>query len=138
MCEPTALLPTGDIIQTHAKPAGHGYYANFDPHAVRVAKQNARKNRVDGRLKIFRGDLTKMPRKPARQYDLVCANLISDLLVAERRRIVNRFKPGGTLVLAGILAAEFDQVESAFADAKLKLRSSRAENEWRSGAFCFF
>src|SRR5437879_6227983 len=29
------LLPTGDIIQTHAKP-GFGYYANFDPHAVRL------------------------------------------------------------------------------------------------------
>ncbi len=30
------LLPTGDIIRTHAKPPGHGYYANFDPHAVRL------------------------------------------------------------------------------------------------------
>jgi len=30
------LLPTGDIIQTHAKPAGYGYYANFDPHAVHL------------------------------------------------------------------------------------------------------
>src|SRR5947208_11802927 len=30
------LLPTGDIIQTHAKPRGHGYYADFDPHAVRL------------------------------------------------------------------------------------------------------
>ena len=30
------LLPTGDIIQTHAKPPGKGYYANFDPHAIRL------------------------------------------------------------------------------------------------------
>jgi uncharacterized repeat protein (TIGR01451 family) len=30
------LLPTGDIIQTHAKPIGPGYYANFDPHAARL------------------------------------------------------------------------------------------------------
>src|ERR1700738_4553350 len=30
------LWPTGDIIQTHAKPPGVGYYANFDPHAVRL------------------------------------------------------------------------------------------------------
>ena len=27
--------PTGDIIHTHAKPPGPGYYANFDPHAIR-------------------------------------------------------------------------------------------------------
>jgi uncharacterized repeat protein (TIGR01451 family) len=30
------LLPTGDIIRTHAKPPGPSYYANFDPHAVRL------------------------------------------------------------------------------------------------------
>ena len=27
---------TGDIIQTHAKPVGHSYYANFDPHAIKL------------------------------------------------------------------------------------------------------
>jgi ribosomal protein L11 methyltransferase len=110
---------------------------DFDPESVRVAKENLRKNRVADRVKLSRGDVTKMPLEPARQFDLVCANLISDLLIAERRRIMNRLKPGGTLVLAGILAAEFAEVEQAFADMQLKLHSSRVENEWCSGAFCF-
>jgi uncharacterized repeat protein (TIGR01451 family) len=30
------LLPTGDIIRTHAKPIGPGYYADFDPHACQI------------------------------------------------------------------------------------------------------
>jgi uncharacterized repeat protein (TIGR01451 family) len=30
------LLPTEDIIRTHAKPPGTAYYANFDPNAVRL------------------------------------------------------------------------------------------------------
>jgi uncharacterized repeat protein (TIGR01451 family) len=30
------LLPTGDIIRTHAKPPGLGYYSNFDKHACRI------------------------------------------------------------------------------------------------------
>jgi hypothetical protein len=30
------LVPTDDIIRTHAKPKGPSYYANFDPHAVRL------------------------------------------------------------------------------------------------------
>jgi ribosomal protein L11 methyltransferase len=110
---------------------------DFDPDSVRVAKANLRKNRVTDKVKLSRGDVTKLPLKPTRQFDLVCANLISNLLIAERRRIVNRVKRGGTLVLAGILAAEFTEVERAFADAKLKLTASRVENEWCSGAFCF-
>jgi len=110
---------------------------DFDPESVRVAKENARKNRVDTKLKPTRGDVTKLPLKPARQYDLVCANLISNLLIAEKRRIVNRLKPDGTLVLAGILAVEFGEVERAFAELKLKLVAKRVENEWCSGSFCF-
>jgi uncharacterized repeat protein (TIGR01451 family) len=27
-------LPAGDVVRTHAKPIGPGYYANFDPHAI--------------------------------------------------------------------------------------------------------
>ena len=110
---------------------------DFDPEAVRVAKENTRKNRVDLKIKLTRGDVTKLPMKPARQYDLVCANLISNLLIAERRRIVNRLKPGGTLVLAGILAVEFGEVQAAFEKLGLKLAAKRVENEWCSGAFCF-
>jgi len=110
---------------------------DFDPESVRVAKENARKNRVDTKLKPTRGDVTKLPLKPARQYDLVCANLISNLLIAEKQRIVNRLKPDGTLVLAEILAVEFGEVEQAFAKLKLKLVAKRVENEWCSGSFCF-
>ena len=110
---------------------------DFDPESVRVAKENTRKNRVDAKIKLTRGDVTKLPLKPARQYDLVCANLISNLLVAEKKRIVNRLKPSGTLVLAGILAVEFDEVQVAFEKFGLKLVAKRAENEWCSGSFCF-
>jgi uncharacterized repeat protein (TIGR01451 family) len=30
------LLPTQDIIRTHAKPPGFSYFSNFDPHACRL------------------------------------------------------------------------------------------------------
>ncbi len=110
---------------------------DFDPESVRVAKENARKNKVDSKLKPTRGDVTKLPLKPAQQYDLVCANLISNLLIAEKHRIVSRLKPSGTLVLAGILAVEFGEVERAFVELKLKLVAKRVENEWCSGSFCF-
>lgn len=110
---------------------------DFDPECVRVGRENARKNHVDTKLTLTRGDVTKLPLKPARQYDLVCANLISNLLMAEKRRIVNRVKPDGTLVLAGILTKEFPEVERIFTGLKMKLVASRVENEWCSGSFCW-
>ena len=110
---------------------------DFDPEAVRVARENARKNGVETQVRPVRGDITRLPLKSARQFDLVCANLISNLLMAEKRRIVNRLKSDGTLVLAGILAAEFPEVARTFTGVKMKLISKRVENEWCSGSFCF-
>ena len=37
---------------------------DFDPEAVRVARANARVNRVRQKLKIRRGDVTKLPIRP--------------------------------------------------------------------------
>ena len=31
-----SLLPASDIVRTHAKPPGHGYFTNFDPHACKL------------------------------------------------------------------------------------------------------
>jgi ribosomal protein L11 methyltransferase len=110
---------------------------DFDPEAVRVARANAQVNQVQGKLKISRDDVTKLPLRPARKYDLVCANLISNLLIAERRRIVAQLHRGGTLVLAGILRSEFPQVQKAFEDLGLQLFRCKIEKEWRSGSFSF-
>lgn len=111
---------------------------DFDPEAVRIARANARANRVQQKLKILYGDVTRLPACPrrARQgFDLVCANLVSNLLIAERRRIAAQLKCSGTLVLSGILKSEFGQVQKAYEDLGLKLVSSRREREWRSGSF---
>lgn len=108
---------------------------DFDPEAVRVARVNARVNQVDGKIKLTPGDATQMPLRPPQKFDLICANLMANLLIAERRRIVAPLKRGGTLVLAGILKSEFSQVQTAFEALGLKLTAAKNEKEWRSGAF---
>jgi ribosomal protein L11 methyltransferase len=106
---------------------------DFDPEAVRIAKTNAKDNGV--RIRMRRDDVTQLARKPVKRFDLICANLISNLLIAERKKIVARLAPGGVLVLAGILQSEFALVQKAFQHMGLRLISSRGEKEWRSGAF---
>lgn len=108
---------------------------DFDPEAVRIARENGRKNGVSHKINIQRQDVTKMTHCSNTEYDLVCANLISTLLVEERQRIVSRLKEGGRLVLAGILKREFASVQRAYEDAGLRLAASRIEKEWRSGVF---
>jgi hypothetical protein len=61
--------------------------------------------------------------------------LLANLLIAERDRILARLKPGGALVVAGILKSEFGEVATAYQTAGMKLVASGAKKEWRSGAF---
>lgn len=110
---------------------------DFDPEAVRVARGNAKSNGVLKKIKPVRGDVRKLSARPDEKFDLVCANLISNLLIAERRTIAAQLKPCGILVLAGILKPEFPEVQKEFESLGLKLISSRSEREWRSGAFGF-
>jgi ribosomal protein L11 methyltransferase len=108
---------------------------DYDPEAVRVAKENAAKNKVADKLKLKQADLTKLPAKSRQRYDIVCANLIYDLLVAEAAKISAHVQPDGLLVLAGILETQFALVESTFAQHGWKLVASKVEKEWRSGSF---
>ena len=110
---------------------------DFDPEAVRVARANARDNAVTRQIQLRQQDLTRGPVASTVQYDVVCANLIYDLLLAEQKRILARLKPGGVLVLAGILATQFPLVQAAYVRAGMKLVASCHEKEWQSGAFIF-
>ena len=47
------FLPNGGIYQTHAKPPGKGYYANFDPYACRVEVRPKNISQQVGGLQIF-------------------------------------------------------------------------------------
>ena len=108
---------------------------DFDPMAVKIAKKNCRSNHVEEIARITRKDLVTLPMRANRTYEVICANLISDLLISEWSKILERLAPNGTLILAGILATEFEKVRAVYEAAGLRLVKSKTEREWRSGAF---
>jgi ribosomal protein L11 methyltransferase len=79
---------------------------DFDADCVRVANENTELNGVAAVLIVTHDDITQVPKKPKQRYSVVCANLIYDLLIAERDRLLARVAPGGSLVLAGILETQ--------------------------------
>ena len=138
--KPCALLDMGTgsgILAISAMKLGYApvHAFDFDPQCVRVAKANAGTNRVEKKIRITSADLTRLPRRSARRYNVVCANLLANLLIAERDRILARVKPDGVLVVAGILKREFQEVQTAFEAVGWRLVASKAEQEWRSGTF---
>ena len=86
---------------------GHDY----DPHAVRTAKENVLINDASP-LPIRKTDVLKWT--PPRTWDVVAANLFSQVLISAADTIANAVRPGGDLLLSGILLIQEAEVVEAF------------------------
>jgi len=107
---------------------------DFDPEAVGIASANAKRNRVSDKIHFFERDVTKFS-PTGRKYSVICANLISNLLISARERILARLAPDGVVIIAGILRTDFHTVQRVYEEAGLRLVASRGKKEWRSGSF---
>jgi ribosomal protein L11 methyltransferase len=122
------------ILAIAAAKLGYQRVEGFDcdPEAVRIAERNMRQNRLAGKMCLRQVDLIRLPVRTIRRFDVVCANLIFDLLVSARPRVLARVKPGGRLILAGILSSQFSLVRRAYEREGWRLIAQAMENEWKS------
>ena len=108
---------------------------DFDSEAIRVARANAKRNRVTAHLDPKVDDVTKLSPRARVKYDVVCANLYYDLLTANAHRLIARVKPEGVLVMAGILETQFAEVKAAAEGQGMVLKKTTRQGEWQSGTF---
>ncbi|HWL52760.1 MAG TPA: 50S ribosomal protein L11 methyltransferase [Chthoniobacteraceae bacterium] len=91
--------------------ASHAEGCDFDPHAVRTAKENVAANRAEP-LPIHRRDVLKWT--PKRTWEVVAANLFSEVLIAAAPTLAAAVRPGGHLLLSGILRTQEAEVVATF------------------------
>ena len=83
-----------------------------DADAIQAASENVALNGVTT-VNLVVSDVMKEPLPTA---DVVVANLTGALIVRAASRLVAAMKPGGVLILSGVLASERDDVLRAFAN----------------------
>jgi len=105
------------ILALSAARLGFKQVAAFDndPEAVRVSRENAVLNGLDGAVDFFTGDLVS--GLAGREAELVLANIQADVLMEFATQLLAAVAPGGLLVLSGILAIELEKVRAVFAAA---------------------
>ena len=103
---------------------------DFDPHAVRTAKENARLNDIKATA-IKKLDVRDW--QPQRTWNVVAANLFSDLLMEVAPKIVAAVAPGGRLVFSGILRTQETEVVAAFKRAGMRIDRLVRKGKWVSG-----
>lgn len=129
----TLDLGTGaGILAVAAKALGASEVmaVDYDPVAVRIAKQNAATNGFPS-LRVSRADVLELTvHKP---FDIVLANLFSDVLLKAAPRIACATKPEGWLVFSGVLRDQAPEVASAFQAAGFAKPRIITRGKWCAG-----
>ncbi|WIW69772.1 MULTISPECIES: 50S ribosomal protein L11 methyltransferase [Anaerosinus] len=100
---------------------------DFDPVAVRVAKENIEANHVSDIITTGQSDLLKNVDGKA---DVIIANIIADIIIRLLDDIPNRLKLGGTMIASGIIADRLSDVTKAVIDHGLTVDRVIEEGGW--------
>jgi ribosomal protein L11 methyltransferase len=100
---------------------------DIDPIAAEIARRNCDENGIGPEVAVSAGTLT--PDHPER-YELAVSNISTDANIGLAPAFGVVVKPGGALVLSGILSQDARRVAEAMAAHAFALTALRHERDW--------
>jgi ribosomal protein L11 methyltransferase len=106
--------------------AGRVLCVDIDPKATEIAQENIDINSVADRVSVTQREVSTLKDT----YDLIVANLTAKLLIKLKKPLTSLLRPGGYLILSGIIDQNRSDIETHFLHAPLLPSSSLSEKEW--------
>ncbi len=107
---------------------------DIDPKAPDVVMANAALNGIGAdRLTACAGDViadASLRRGFGTGYDLVLANIVSDVIIPLAPHVPGFLAPGGVFITSGIIEGRQDEVRAAIERAGLRVVDHHCEEEW--------
>ena len=105
--------------------------SDIDPIAIDVARENARINGVEDRIRFAVSDGLDSPEVMASApYDLILANIVANPLIALAPGISGIAAIGGHVILSGILLEQAERVTDAYRAGGLSLKDRIDLGNW--------
>ena len=105
---------------------------DIDPHCLTCAQENAERNGVT-LGKALCGDALRDPalaEEIGGDYDVICANIVADIIIGMAPMFAEKLVPGGTLITSGIIAPRADEVGEALEKAGFTLLDRAESSDW--------
>ncbi len=101
---------------------------DIDPAAIATAGHNAQENRVAVRYTAPEA----FAEEPERRFDLVIANILANPIMVLAPMLAHRVRPGGTILLSGILERQAQAIIDTFlqADPRMALAVVAQDEGW--------
>ena len=120
----------------HLWPRAIATASDIDSVCVGVVEDNARSNGIamgagPGELTMLVADGMEHPLLKARgPYDLIIANILAGPLIGLAPHFAKALRPGGHLLLAGLLETQEPQVRRACRAAGLRIAERKVNGDW--------
>ncbi len=101
-------------------------------NAVKTASENIRNNDFT-EFKAFCGNITedgKLRDEIGGGYDVICANIVADVIIAMSPLFKGFLREGGSLIVSGIIDERVSEVKSALSENGWRAISEKNEDGW--------
>ena len=116
--------------------AKSAFACDLEPDCPAVVAENLARNAVAAeRCTVRCGDLLTdetLARELGGGYDLILANIVSDVILALAPRVRGLLAPGGHFLCSGIIDTRAEEVAQALTAAGLTIEEILQENGWRA------
>ncbi|NLJ65704.1 MAG: 50S ribosomal protein L11 methyltransferase [Clostridiales bacterium] len=100
---------------------------DLDLDAVRIANENASRNKVTEKIDVVHGDLMD---KVQGKFEVVVVNIIADVIIEITKGIREYLTDDGIFIASGIILDRIDDVEKAIKRAGLTIIEIKTMGEW--------
>jgi len=107
--------------------AESNFGVDIDELAVKAGGENALLNGVEAQCTFVAGDLVD---KVQGQYDVVCANIVADVIKMLLKDIGQFLKDDGVLMLSGIIEERTEEIIEAAAAHGFVLKERQTKRGW--------
>ena len=102
---------------------------DIDAQSVKTAIVNAEINGVSDKTEFLVGDLAD---KISGKYDIVCANIVADVVIRLFDNVADFMKDDGILIVSGIIDMRAPEVEKSALEHGFKISESLMREEWHA------
>ncbi|MBP1537972.1 MAG: 50S ribosomal protein L11 methyltransferase [Ruminococcus sp.] len=114
---------------------------DIDENSVKIAAENAQKNNIpSGSYTALAGNIITdkaLAEKIGTGFDVVCANIVADVLIAMSGLFAGFLKKGGKLVVSGIIEPRRDEVLEKIQSSGFELVQTRQKDDWVAASFVY-
>ena len=112
---------------------------DVDENSVKIAKENAEKNHISAeKYTAYCGNIIDdkaLVEQIGTGYDLLCANIVADVLIGMSGIFGGFIKDGGTLIVSGIIDQRKDEVLDRLKAEGFELIEIREKEDWVAASF---